>query len=131
ASTTMDRHLTYVAMTRHREEVQLYAGLDAFKTLRSLTEALSRSGVKETTLDYTHDLANRRVMEDRQGQGESDVASQGISKGIQPIPDTAVPKPMPEPLPPTPLAVRSIADGGSSHQDPNVDERRDERDDER
>ncbi|NEJ83181.1 AAA family ATPase, partial [Rhizobium leguminosarum] len=25
ASTTMDRHLTYVAMTRHREEVQLYA----------------------------------------------------------------------------------------------------------
>ncbi|MGO7486762.1 hypothetical protein ACCT28_37125, partial [Rhizobium ruizarguesonis] len=45
ASTTMDRHLTYVAMTRHREEVQLYAGLDAFKTERALTEALSRSGV--------------------------------------------------------------------------------------
>ncbi|NEK47000.1 Ti-type conjugative transfer relaxase TraA, partial [Rhizobium leguminosarum] len=131
ASTTMDRHLTYVAMTRHREGVQLYAGLDAFKTLRSLTETLSRSGVKETTLDYTHDFANRRVMEDRRGQGESDVASQGISKGIQPIPDTAVPKPMPEPLPPTPLAVRSIADGGSSHQDPSGDERDDERDDER
>ncbi|MGO7345721.1 hypothetical protein ACCT08_37095, partial [Rhizobium johnstonii] len=70
-------------------------------------------------------------MEDRRGQGESDVASQGISKGIQPIPDTTVPKPMQEPLPPTPLAARSIADGGSSHQDPNVDERRDERDDER
>ncbi|MGO8609289.1 hypothetical protein ACC848_40720, partial [Rhizobium johnstonii] len=81
ASTTMDRHLTYVAMTRHREAVQLYAGLDAFKTVRSLTETLSRSGVKETTLDYTHDFANRRGMEDRRGQGESDVASQGISKG--------------------------------------------------
>ncbi|MBY2905330.1 Ti-type conjugative transfer relaxase TraA [Rhizobium leguminosarum] len=131
ASTTMDRHLTYVAMTRHREAVQLYAGLDAFKTERSLTETLSRSGVKETTLDYTHDFANRRGMEDRQGQGESEVASHEISKGIQPIPDTAVPKPMQEPRPPTPLAVRSIADGGSSHQDPNVDERRDERDDER
>ncbi|WP_017997723.1 Ti-type conjugative transfer relaxase TraA [Rhizobium leguminosarum] len=128
ASTTMDRHLTYVAMTRHREEVQLYAGLDAFKTERSLTETLSRSGVKETTLDYTHDFANRRGMEDRQGQGESEVASHEISKGIQPILDTAVPKPMQEPRP---LAVRSIADGGSSHQDPNVDERRDERDDER
>ncbi|NEH72946.1 BID domain-containing protein, partial [Rhizobium leguminosarum] len=124
ASTTMDRHLTYVAMTRHREEVQLYAGLDAFKTLRSLTEALSRSGVKETTLDYTHDFANRRVMEDRRGQGESDVASQGISKGIQPIPDTAVPKPMEKPQP---LTARSIADGGSSHQDPSDDERDDER----
>ncbi|TBF89276.1 Ti-type conjugative transfer relaxase TraA [Rhizobium leguminosarum] len=124
ASTTMDRHLTYVAMTRHREEVQLYAGLDAFKTVRSLTETLSRSGVKETTLDYTHDFANRRVMEDRKGQGESDVASQGISKGIQPIPDTAVPKPMEKPQP---LTARSIADGGSSHQDPSDDERDDER----
>ncbi|MGO6993573.1 Ti-type conjugative transfer relaxase TraA, partial [Rhizobium johnstonii] len=127
ASTTMDRHLTYVAMTRHREAVQLYAGLDAFKTVRSLTETLSRSGVKETTLDYTHDFANRRGMEDRRGQGESDVASQGISKGIQPIADTTVPKPMQEPLPPTPLAVRSIGDGGSSHQDPSGDERGDER----
>ncbi|MGO8416103.1 Ti-type conjugative transfer relaxase TraA [Rhizobium ruizarguesonis] len=124
ASTTMDRHLTYVAMTRHREEVQLYVGLDAFKTERALTEALSRSGVKETTLDYTHDFANRRGMEDRRGQGESDVASQGISKGIQPIPDTAVPKPMQKPQP---LTARTIADGGSPHQDPSDGERDDER----
>ncbi|MGO7061996.1 Ti-type conjugative transfer relaxase TraA [Rhizobium ruizarguesonis] len=124
ASTTMDRHLTYVAMTRHREAVQLYARLDAFKTERALTEALSRSGVKETTLDYTHDFANRRGMEDRRGQGESDVASHGISKGIQPIPDTAVPKPMEKPQPPT---ARSIADGGSAHQDRSDDERGDDR----
>ncbi|TAZ68209.1 Ti-type conjugative transfer relaxase TraA [Rhizobium ruizarguesonis] len=124
ASTTMDRHLTYVAMTRHREEVQLYAGLDAFKTERALTEALSRSGVKETTLDYTHDFANRRGMEDRQGQGESDVASQGISKGAQPIPDTAVPKPMEKPQP---LTARSIADGGPAHQHRSDDERGDDR----
>ncbi|MGO7482378.1 Ti-type conjugative transfer relaxase TraA [Rhizobium ruizarguesonis] len=124
ASTTMDRHLTYVAMTRHREEVQLYAGLDAFKTERALTETLSRSGVKETTLDYTHDFANRRGMEDRQGQGESDVASHGISKGVQPMPDTAVPKPIQEPRP---LAARSIADGGVAHQHRSDDERDDER----
>lgn len=30
ASGTMDRHLTYVAMTRHRDGVQLYAGQDEF-----------------------------------------------------------------------------------------------------
>ncbi|MGO6895303.1 Ti-type conjugative transfer relaxase TraA, partial [Rhizobium ruizarguesonis] len=124
ASTTMDRHLTYVAMTRHREAVQLYAGIDAFKTERSLTETLSRSGVKETTLDYTHDFANRRGMEDRRGQGESDVASQGISKGAQPIPDTAVPKPMEKPQP---ITARTIADGGPAHQDRSDDERDDER----
>ncbi|MFW2233610.1 Ti-type conjugative transfer relaxase TraA [Rhizobium sp. CRRU65] len=124
ASTTMDRHLTYVAMTRHRETVQLYAGLDAFKTERALTEALSRSGVKETTLDYTHDFANRRGMEDRRGQGESDVAPAAIIKEAQRVAATAVPKPMQEPRP---LAACSIADGGSSHQDPNVDERDDER----
>ncbi|RWY73959.1 Ti-type conjugative transfer relaxase TraA [Rhizobium leguminosarum] len=127
ASTTMDRHLTYVAMTRHREEVQLYAGLDAFKTERALTETLSRSGVKETTLDYTHDFANRRGMEDRRGQGESDVAPAAIIKEAERIADTTVPKPMQELRPPTPLAVRSIADGGSSHQDPSGDERGDER----
>ncbi|MGO8449185.1 Ti-type conjugative transfer relaxase TraA [Rhizobium ruizarguesonis] len=113
ASTTMDRHLTYVAMTRHREEVQLYAGLDAFKTERALTEALSRSGVKETTLDYTHDFANRRGMEDRQGQGESDVAPAAIIREAERIPDTAVPKPMEKPQP---LTARTIADGGSAHE---------------
>ncbi|TBH00035.1 Ti-type conjugative transfer relaxase TraA, partial [Rhizobium leguminosarum] len=124
ASTTMDRHLTYVAMTRHREEVQLYAGLDAFKTLRSLTEALSRSGVKETTLDYTHDFANRRGMNDRQGQGDRAVAPAVITKDAEHIADIAATKPMPEPRP---HAARSIADGGSSHQDPSGDERDDER----
>ncbi|MGO6742803.1 Ti-type conjugative transfer relaxase TraA [Rhizobium ruizarguesonis] len=124
ASTTMDRHLTYVAMTRHREEVQLYAGLDAFKTERALTEALSRSGVKETTLDYTHDFANRRGMEDRRGQGESDVAPAAIIKEAERIPDTAVPKPMEKPQP---LTARTIADGGSAHQDPSDDARGDER----
>ena len=52
ASDRMDRHLSYVAMTRHREEATLYAGRDEFKDLRELSERLSRSGAKETTLDY-------------------------------------------------------------------------------
>ncbi len=52
ASDRMDRHLAYVAMTRHREEATLYAGRDEFKDLAALSERLSRSGIKETTLDY-------------------------------------------------------------------------------
>ncbi|MGR9215178.1 Ti-type conjugative transfer relaxase TraA (plasmid) [Rhizobium leguminosarum] len=121
ASTTMDRHLTYVAMTRHREAVQLYAGQDAFKTVRALTEALSRSGVKETTLDYTHDFANRRGMEDRRGQGESDVAPAAVTKEAQRVADIAVPKPTQEPRSPT---ARDIADGSPAHQDRSDHERR-------
>jgi ATP-dependent exoDNAse (exonuclease V) alpha subunit len=52
ASETMDRHLTYVAMTRHREEAALYAGRDEFADLAVLSARLGRSQVKETTLDY-------------------------------------------------------------------------------
>jgi Ti-type conjugative transfer relaxase TraA len=52
ASEGMDRHLSYVAMTRHREEARLYAGRDQFVDLRELSARLSRSGAKETTLDY-------------------------------------------------------------------------------
>ena len=35
ASGTMDRHLTYVAMTRHRDGAQLYAGMDEFTDRRA------------------------------------------------------------------------------------------------
>jgi Ti-type conjugative transfer relaxase TraA len=52
ASDRMDRHLSYVAMTRHREAATLYAGRDEFASLSELSARLSRSGAKETTLDY-------------------------------------------------------------------------------
>jgi hypothetical protein len=48
----MDRHLTYVAMTRHRDAVTLYAGRDEFRDTDALSARLSRAGLKETTLDY-------------------------------------------------------------------------------
>ncbi|MCF3948604.1 Ti-type conjugative transfer relaxase TraA [Acidiphilium iwatense] len=52
ASGTMDRHLTYVAMTRHRDGVALYADRSEFSDMGALTARLSRSNAKETTLDY-------------------------------------------------------------------------------
>jgi Ti-type conjugative transfer relaxase TraA len=52
ASGTMDRHLTYVSMTRHRDAVALYAGREEFKDVDALSARLSRAGLKETTLDY-------------------------------------------------------------------------------
>jgi len=47
ASGTMDRHLTYVAMTRHRDSVQLYAAQDEFTNAGRLVE--------HGTAPYEHD----------------------------------------------------------------------------
>jgi Ti-type conjugative transfer relaxase TraA len=64
ASSSMDRHLAYVAMTRHREGVRLYAGRDEFESVAELSQRLSRGGAKETTLDYDRArYAERRGLE--------------------------------------------------------------------
>ena len=80
ASPGMDSHLTYVAMTRHREGVRLYAGRDDFADSKALSAELSRFNGKETTLDYAerrgidagaehHLLANIAVpMHERQAE---------------------------------------------------------------
>lgn len=52
ASWGMDRHLAYVAMSRHRDDVTLYANRKDFEDYSVLTERLSQSGAKGTTLDY-------------------------------------------------------------------------------
>ena len=67
ASATMNRHLTYVAMTRHRGGVELHAGRDEFKDLKTLTATLSRNGQKESTLDYTRGFAERRGIAEQLG----------------------------------------------------------------
>ncbi|MBP1862185.1 Ti-type conjugative transfer relaxase TraA [Rhizobium herbae] len=67
ASGTMDRHLTYVAMTRHRDSVKLYAGRDELKDMKALSASMGRSGAKETTLDYTHAFAERRGLAEEFG----------------------------------------------------------------
>lgn len=67
ASGTMDRHLTYVAMTRHRDHVRLYAGCDELKDMKVLSGSMSRSGAKETTLDYTSTFAERRGLAEEFG----------------------------------------------------------------
>ena len=52
ASLSLDRHLTYVAMTRHREDLAIYYGRQSFLKNGGLVAMLSRSNLKETTLDY-------------------------------------------------------------------------------
>ncbi|MCV9967708.1 Ti-type conjugative transfer relaxase TraA [Pararhizobium sp. BT-229] len=52
ASLSLDRHLTYVAMTRHREDLAVYYGSRSFAKSGGLISVLSRRNAKETTLDY-------------------------------------------------------------------------------
>jgi len=52
-SLSLNRHLTYVAMTRHREDVALYYGKRSFAAAGGLSKVLERRDAKETTLDYT------------------------------------------------------------------------------
>jgi len=54
ATLSLDRHLTYVALTRHREDVALYYGRRSFEKVGGLAAILSQRRAKETTLDYAH-----------------------------------------------------------------------------
>ncbi|WP_169054418.1 Ti-type conjugative transfer relaxase TraA [Nitratireductor sp. XY-223] len=50
ASPTMDAQLSYVALTRHREDVQVYAARTVFKDDRRLKQVMSRDRLKDTTV---------------------------------------------------------------------------------
>ena len=52
AGTGMDRHMVYVALTRHREGVALHWSAEAMGDRAGLVRALSRERAKDTSLDY-------------------------------------------------------------------------------
>lgn len=62
ASLSLDRHLTYVAMTRHREDLDIYYGRRSFAMAGGLVETLSRKNSKETTLDYAGGSIYRQAL---------------------------------------------------------------------
>ena len=51
ASNYFNRNITYVACTRHREELNIYYD---FKNINELKKVMNREGGKDTTLDYQH-----------------------------------------------------------------------------
>ena len=58
ASATMDRHLTYVAMTRHRDGVQLYADAQEFTDRRAGQGLVSGKLVEHGAAPYEHKSGN-------------------------------------------------------------------------
>ncbi|KAA3497943.1 Ti-type conjugative transfer relaxase TraA [Rhizobium rhizogenes] len=69
ASLSLDRHLTYVAMTRHREDLQLYHGTRSFSYNGGLAAVLSRKNAKETTLDYERGQLYREALRFAENRG--------------------------------------------------------------
>lgn len=69
ASLSLDRHLTYVAMTRHREDLNLYFGRRSFAKAGGLEAILSRRNAKETTLDYEGGPFYRQALRFAQARG--------------------------------------------------------------
>ena len=59
ASSTMDRHLTYVAMSRHRHDVQLYADGEEFASRRSDQAVTQGRLVEHGAAPYEHKAGNR------------------------------------------------------------------------
>lgn len=69
ASLSLDRHLTYVAMTRHREDLAAYFGSRSFAKAGGLVEILSRKNTKETTLDYAGGSIYRQALRFAEARG--------------------------------------------------------------
>lgn len=69
ASLSLDRHLTYVAMTRHREDMALYYGQHSFARAGGLDQILSRQNAKEITLDYERGTLYRQTLRFAENRG--------------------------------------------------------------
>ncbi|BBE00529.1 Ti-type conjugative transfer relaxase TraA (plasmid) [Sphingobium amiense] len=90
ATPGMDRHSAYVALSRHRDGVQLHYGRDDFADLASLTRTLGRERAKDMASDYDHAPDSRdrdaeiRAFGDRRGlSGEIRVADAPERKGVE------------------------------------------------
>jgi ATP-dependent exoDNAse (exonuclease V) alpha subunit len=53
ATTHFDRHTGYVALTRHRERVELHYGQADLANAKALERALGRDRPKDLAIDYT------------------------------------------------------------------------------
>ena len=47
-----DRHMAYVAMTRHRSEANAYTSRESFRTVDDMAASMSRRRAQDSTLDY-------------------------------------------------------------------------------
>ncbi|MDP3750036.1 MAG: hypothetical protein Q8Q88_23670 [Phenylobacterium sp.] len=95
ASAHMDRHATYVALSRHRQDVVLHYDRETFATSQRLAQTLGRERAKDTTLDYAEPFASRRGLAvESAGSGRGGVFGSftpGSKPQEPPPPETSLP----------------------------------------
>ena len=62
ATPGLDRHAAYVALSRHRDGVELHHGKDDFTGRGELVQALSRERPKDMAFDYVREFGDRRAI---------------------------------------------------------------------
>ena len=82
ATPGMDRHSAYVALSRHRDGVQLHYGRDDFADYRRLVRTLSRERAKDMASDYGRAPDSR----DRDAEARAFADRRGLSGEIR-LPD--------------------------------------------
>ena len=55
-----DRYLTYVALTRHKDKLMVYANKDEYHDISTLKRRLSRAPIRDNAIDYPLSFAERR-----------------------------------------------------------------------
>ena len=72
ATPGLDAHASYVALSRHRQDVQLHYGRHDFDSPERLARVLGRERAKDSTLDYAH--VRERFADERGYRGSPEPA---------------------------------------------------------
>jgi Ti-type conjugative transfer relaxase TraA len=102
ATPGMDRHAAYVALSRHRDRVDLYYGKDDFADQRGLVRMLSRARGKDMASDYVREFGDRRDIKRLQIEPGPEKARDrlaGLKLRPAALPETTVPTPVISPAP--------------------------------
>ena len=106
ATPGLDRHAAYVALSRHRDGVDLHYGRDDFADYRKLVATLSRERSKDMASDYAPVFATRRQFEPpAQSQEQQRAPKRDMFAGLKlRVPPDLTAPPLPTPDPATALS---------------------------
>ena len=113
ATPGLDRHAAYVALSRHRDSVELHYGRDDFADQGRLVRTLSRERTKDMASDYKRDFGERRQIRwvDRRIEQTRSAPTRDPFAGLNLRPVS----PKPVPLEPAPDRAANLPDAIMRH----------------